>query len=77
VIWPKIGCASLAYAAMPPVTFFPCRRTPPFLAQQQSFPDSHPPLRFGQQAGAASIAFGRTIAIEAAMVRARTRNQGD
>jgi len=39
-------------------------------------PGCHPPLRFGLRAGAASIASGLSIAIEAAMVRARNRDQG-
>jgi uncharacterized protein (DUF736 family) len=35
-------------------------------------PGCHPPLRYGLRAGAASIASGLSIAIEAAMVRARS-----
>jgi len=47
----------------------------PFLARQESKPPPgrrslgrHPPLRFGLRAGAAAIAFGLSIAIEAAVV---------
>jgi len=38
VIWPKTGCASIAYAAMAPVNFLPLPAAPAFLAQQQSLP---------------------------------------
>jgi len=49
-----------------PPTFFPCRPGPSFLARQESSSFAVRPLR-----GAPSIASGLSIAIEAAMVRAR------
>jgi hypothetical protein len=36
LIWPKTGCASIAYAAMAPIDFLPLPAAPPFLAKQQS-----------------------------------------
>jgi hypothetical protein len=35
-IWPKAGCASIAYAAMAPIDFLPLTAAPSFLAKQQS-----------------------------------------
>jgi hypothetical protein len=35
-IWPKAGCASIAYAAMAPIDFLPLPAAPSFLARQQS-----------------------------------------
>jgi hypothetical protein len=35
-IWPKAGCASIAYAAMAPNDFLPLTAAPSFLARQQS-----------------------------------------
>jgi len=36
LIWPKAGCASIAYAAMAPIDFLPLPASPSFLAKQQS-----------------------------------------
>jgi hypothetical protein len=36
LIWPKTGCASIAYGAMAPVKFFPLPAAPPFLASQET-----------------------------------------
>ncbi|MAS15337.1 MAG: hypothetical protein CMH69_18790 [Nitratireductor sp.] len=36
LIWPKTGCASIAYGAMTPVKFFPLPAAPPFLARQET-----------------------------------------
>ena len=36
LIWPKTGCASIAYGAMTLVKFLPLPATPPFLAQQET-----------------------------------------
>jgi len=36
LIWPKTGCASIAYAAMAPIDFLPLPAAPSFLAKQQS-----------------------------------------
>jgi uncharacterized protein (DUF736 family) len=69
-IWPKAGCASIAYAAMAPIDFLPLPAAPSFLARQQS--RSRAILRCAAVASdAASIASGLSIAIEAAMARAR------
>jgi len=66
LIWPKAGCASIAYAAMAPIDFLPLPAAPPFLAKQQSRLAAI--LRCAAVASdAASIAFGLPIAIEAAM----------
>jgi uncharacterized protein (DUF736 family) len=76
LIWPKVGCASIAYAAMAPIDFLPLPAAPSFLAKQQSRLAAI--LRCTAVASdAASIAFGLPIAIEAAMVRARNRVQGE
>lgn len=66
VIWPKDGCASIAYAATAAVRLSsPGLR--PFLARQESLTAAI--LRCAAaQTGAASIAFGFQIAIEAAVV---------
>jgi hypothetical protein len=60
-----------------PPTFFPWGTTPrdrsrgdpspPIPREPRKSSGRHPPLRFGLRAGAASIAFGLSIAIEAAM----------
>tara|TARA_B100000614_G_scaffold140844_1_gene125198 strand:- start:192 stop:395 length:204 start_codon:yes stop_codon:yes gene_type:complete len=36
LIWPKTGCASIAYGAMAPVKFLPLAATRPFLARQET-----------------------------------------
>jgi hypothetical protein len=36
LIWPKTGCASIAYGAMAPVGFLPLPAAPPFLARQET-----------------------------------------
>ncbi|KIZ33997.1 MULTISPECIES: hypothetical protein [Rhodopseudomonas] len=36
LIWPKTGCASIAYGAMAPVNFLPLPAAPPFLASQET-----------------------------------------
>ena len=46
-------------------TFFPWAT--PIPREARNSPGWHPPLRYGLQAGASSIAFGLLIAIEAAM----------
>src|SRR5262245_35705004 len=66
LIWPKAGCASIAWTAMAAARFSsPGLR--PFLARQESLAAAI--LRCATaQTGAASIAFGFQIAIEAAVV---------
>jgi hypothetical protein len=66
LIWPKAGCASIAYGATAASNFHPQPASPSFLARQESSSFAVRPLR-----GAPSIASGLSIAIEAAMVRAR------
>src|SRR5262249_39909896 len=67
LIWPKDGCASIACAA----TAAP-RLSSPALTRIPRGPRKsqprHPPLCSGPETGAAAIAFGLQIAIEAAMV---------
>jgi hypothetical protein len=70
LIWPNAGCASTAYAATAR-TRLSSPGLRPFLAKQQSRSRAILRCRFGPQAGAAPVAFGLWIAIEAAMVRAR------
>jgi len=36
LIWPKTGCASIAYAAMAPINFLPLSAARSFLAKQES-----------------------------------------
>ncbi len=36
LIWPKAGCASIAYGSMAPVKFLPLPAAPPFLANQET-----------------------------------------
>ncbi|WP_225890116.1 hypothetical protein [Indioceanicola profundi] len=36
LIWPKVGCASIAYAATAPIDFLPLSAARPFLASQES-----------------------------------------
>ena len=36
LIWPKTGCASIAYGAMTPAKFLPLPAAPPFLASQET-----------------------------------------
>jgi hypothetical protein len=36
LIWPKAGCASIAYGSMAPVKFLPLSAAPPFLARQET-----------------------------------------
>lgn len=36
LIWPKGGCASIAYAAMAPIDFLPLPAVPSFLAKQET-----------------------------------------
>ncbi|MGZ9071986.1 MAG: hypothetical protein ACXW3G_03530, partial [Rhodoplanes sp.] len=61
---------------MAPIDFLPLPAAPSFLAKQQSRLAAI--LRCAAVASdAASIAFGLPIAIEAAMVRARNRVQGE
>ncbi|WP_189521752.1 MULTISPECIES: hypothetical protein [unclassified Mesorhizobium] len=36
LIWPKVGCASIAYAAMAPIDFLPLPAAPTFLAKQET-----------------------------------------
>ena len=74
LIWPKVGCASIAYAAMAPgSTFFPWASPIP-RAGQESLTAAI--LRCAAaQAGAASIAFGFQIAIEAAVVAELENNK--
>ena len=36
LIWPKAGCASIAFAAMTPVKFLPLPAAPSFLARQET-----------------------------------------
>ncbi|MBK5950322.1 hypothetical protein CH339_14320 [Rhodobium orientis] len=36
LIWPKAGCASIAYGAMAPVRFLPLPAGPSFLARQET-----------------------------------------
>jgi uncharacterized protein (DUF736 family) len=70
LIWPKDGFASIAYAATARHDFLPLPAAPSFLARQES--RACAVLRFAAVASdAPSIASGRSIAIEAAMVRAR------
>jgi hypothetical protein len=38
LIWPKAGCASIAYDATAASNFLPLPAAPPFLAQQESPP---------------------------------------
>ena len=66
LIWPKAGCASIAYAATAASNFLPLPAAPSFLARQESSSFAVRPLW-----GAPSIASGLSITIEAAMVRAR------
>ena len=78
LIWPKDGCASIAYAAMAAASYFP----PPLTPHPQAGGD--PVIGFASRSkiavcppssaalrlckgSASSIASGRTIAIEAAM----------
>jgi hypothetical protein len=64
LIWPKDGCASIAYAATAAGN---PDGMPSFLARQEGpRPPSSAALRLAT-ASASSIASGRTIAIEAAM----------
>jgi uncharacterized protein (DUF736 family) len=66
-IWPKDGCASIACAA----TAAPRLSSPgasPIPREPRKSQPRHPPLRSGPKTGAAAIAFGLQIAIEAAMV---------
>jgi hypothetical protein len=74
VIWPKDGCASIACAATAAA-----RLSSPALTRIPRGPRKsrrrHPPLRSGPKTGAAAIAFGLQIAIEAAMVAARTAKE--
>ncbi len=66
LIWPKDGCASIDLPQRRPATFFPCRLRR-HSSRGKKAASRHPPLRFGPCTGAASIASGLTIAIEAAM----------
>ena len=67
LIWPKDGCASIAWAATAAVRLSsPGLR--PFLARQESLTAAILRCAFGPKMGASSIAFGLQIAIEAAMV---------
>lgn len=50
-----------------PGDFLPLPAAPAFLAKQETLPAAILRWRSGPQAGAAAIAFGRAIAIEAAM----------
>jgi len=54
-------------------TFFPWAA--PIPREARKFPRRHPPLRFGPQADASSIAFGLEIAIEAAVVAGSTSKE--
>lgn len=36
LIWPKAGCASIAYGSMAPVKFLPLPAAPSFLARQET-----------------------------------------
>ncbi|MGH6753503.1 MAG: hypothetical protein ACREDP_15165, partial [Bradyrhizobium sp.] len=65
-IWPKAGCASIAYDATAASNFLPLPAAPSFLARQES-----PSFAVEPPRGAPSIASGPSITIEAAMVRAR------
>ncbi|WMT88348.1 hypothetical protein NO932_06975 [Pelagibacterium sp. 26DY04] len=38
LIWPKVGCASIAYDATAASNFLPLPASPPFLARQESPP---------------------------------------
>jgi hypothetical protein len=78
LIWPKDGCASIAWSQWRQRDFLPLGLPPH--AQARGDPGSpipreprksrlcHPSLRSGPKTGAAAITFGLQIAIEAAMV---------
>jgi len=67
LIWPKTGCASIVRAATPSLkTFFPWAHAHSSRGKKVS--RRRPPLRSGPRAGASPIAFGLSIAIEAAVV---------
>jgi len=71
LIWPKDGCASIAYAAMAAANHFPPRAGALCIAKQNGrHPPSSAALRLAR-ASAASIASGLSIAVEAAMGAAR------
>jgi len=58
---------------MAPIDFLPLPAAPAFLAEQQSRPAAILRWRCSPQTGAPAVASGRSITIEAAMVRARTQ----
>jgi hypothetical protein len=72
LIWPEAGCASIAYDATAASNFLPLTAKAVIPRETRKPSLAVEPLR-----GAPSIASGQTIAIEAAMVRARERRNGD
>ena len=72
LIWPEAGCASIAYDATAASDFLPLTAKAVIPRETRKPSLAVEPLR-----GAPSIASGQTIAIEAAMVRARERRNGD
>jgi hypothetical protein len=71
LIWPKTSAsASTALTQQRRHNFLPLTAEPPFLALQESFSCAVQPPQTG---GAEAFVSGRSIAIEAAMVRARKR----
>ena len=72
LIWPEAGCASIAYDATAASNFLPLTAKAVIPRETRKPSLAVEPLR-----DAPSIASGQTIAIEAAMVRARERRNGD
>ena len=72
LIWPEAGYASIAYDATAASDFLPLTAKAVIPRETRKPSLAVEPLR-----GAPSIASGQTIAIEAAMVRARERRNGD
>jgi hypothetical protein len=72
LIWPKAGFASIAYDATAASNFLPLTAKAVIPRETRKPSLAVEPLR-----DAPSIASGQTIAIEAAMVRARERRNGD